>query len=269
MEHHLLVSIIVYLSTGVLTGILSGLFGIGGGVVLVPVLSFIFSYNQLAPPGIIMQMAAATSLAVAMGTTFIAARTHNRYGYILWPLFRQLAPGLIIGAIIGVSVADLLQSQWLRVFFGIFLCGNAWYFIFPGNRVRHQQLPSQRFINLTSTVIGALGSMLGVSGAILTIPWLTYYGVPLRNTIAVSTACGFSITVVASIMYMILGLNESAELPPGSIGFVYWPAALGILTTTLIVAPIATRLAYRLPLVKLQRLFGLLLLILAARMLIY
>src|SRR5436309_14418 len=118
---HLLLFTTIYLCAGILAGILSGLFGVGGGIILVPVLSFIFTYNQIAPPAVIMHMAAATSLTVTIGTTLISVHAHHRYGYVIWPLFRLLAPGLIIGAIIGVNIADMLSSAWLRIFFGIFL----------------------------------------------------------------------------------------------------------------------------------------------------
>lgn len=264
---HLLISAAIYLLVGILTGILSGLFGIGGGIILVPALSFIFTTNQLAPPTIIMHMATATSLTIAVGTTFISLQVHYRYGYVTWPLFRLLAPGVIIGALIGVSIADNLHSHWLQIFFGIFLGFCAWYFLVPNTKVGKQQLPQRWITRISSTSIGMIGALLGVSGAIITIPWLTYFGVPLRNTIAVSTACGFTIAFIASIAYIISGIHTS-DLPAWSSGYVYWPAVISILATTVIVAPIATRLAYRLPLAKLQRFFGVVLLLVALRMLL-
>lgn len=247
--------IVVYLIIGVLAGSVSGFLGIGGGIILVPALAFLLSYNEIVPTEIVMRVAAATALAVMVGSSLFAARSHYRHGYISWPLFRQLMPGLVLGAVLGVSIADFLDTAMLRRLFGLFLILISGLYLFPRQLNRQTELPAKIKVNLSCLTMGCIAGMLGLGGGVFVIPWLNYYGVPLRNTLGVGSVCSFCVALVGSIACIIVGLKQP-DLPAWSSGYIYWPAAVGIVLASLFVTSRAARCAYRVSFKLLERCFG-------------
>lgn len=256
--------LILYLLLGAGAGLLAGLFGIGGGLVIVPVLAFIFEAHALAP-GHVMQVAVGSSLATIVVTSLSSILGHHRRGAVLWPVFGRLAPGIVAGVAAGVVVADTVSSPVLRVVFALFVVVVAVQMAFevrPGSR---RSLPGRWGSGAAGAVIGALSALVGIGGGTLTTPFLLWCDVRLRNAIATSAACGLPIAVVGALGYVVAGLNETG-LPAGSTGFVYWPAVAAVVATSVFTAPLGARLTHTLPVRVLRRLFAGLLIIAAWRL---
>jgi len=244
----------IYALAGAFAGLMSGLLGIGGGIIVVPALAFIFSHNDLVPEEMIMHVSAGTSLAVMIITSQASVRAHHRKGVSIWPIFKKLFPGIVLGAALGVMTADLLTSYWLKIIFGLFLLAVAIKMYWDRDVTRPHQFPRTWIHSLVSGLIGFKSGLLGVGGGILIIPYLTFCGVHLRKIAAISAACSMTVAIVGCLAFIITGLNESG-LPAGSWGFVYWPAVLWIAIPSSLFAPVGAHLSYRLPVHQLKMAF--------------
>jgi uncharacterized membrane protein YfcA len=241
---------------GGIAGLLAGLFGIGGGVVLVPFFLWLFT-KQGFPQETVMHIAIATSLATIIITSIASVTAHHRLGSVMWEIVYKLAPGVFIGAIVGAAFADHLPTESLRLFF-------AAYLFIVGVEMAFQWQPKQAKIQISSAmlrifglVIGILSSILGIGGGTLTVPLLNRYNFTMRNAVAISSACGLPIAISSTFSFAILGWNK-AGLPDGSIGYVYWPAFVGIVLVSTLLAPVGAKLAHKLPTKTLKRFFSLL-----------
>lgn len=257
----------VFAMTGAFAGLMAGILGIGGGMVVVPALAFIFHHHHLIPDHLIMHVAAGTSLAVMLITSQASVRAHYRLGEILWPIYQRLWPGIVIGAVLGAVFADLLPSHWLKVIFGVFLLVVAVKMFLDRHVTRPRQFPRPWVHHLISGLIGMKSGLLGVGGGALIIPYLTYCGVSLRKIAAISGLCTMTVAVVGSLAFMLTGRNEPG-LPAYSIGYVYWPAAFWIAIPSALFAPIGARLTYVLPVQQLKNAFIVFLLLAALDMLV-
>jgi len=257
----------IYVLTGVFAGVVGGMLGLGGGIIIVPVLHFVF-LQQGFPPSVLMHLAVTTSLATIMVTSLSAAYTHHRKGAVLWPVVNRLAPGIVIGAGLGALLADSLSSNILRVTFGIFeilVALQIWFELKPKARVA---LPKTQGMICSGAGIGLFSTLLGIGGGTLTVPFLLWCNVNIRNAVAVSSACGFPIAVAGTTALIIAGWDSSV-LPTNAMSYLYWPAALIIIAMTVFFAPIGARLAHYLPVRTLKCFFSILLLVVGARMLFY
>ncbi len=261
----MLTSIIVYLLLGASAGFLSGLIGIGGGLVVVPGLAILFHYHSEFQPASLMQMAIGTSLAAMVVTTSSSLRAHLKRGFEIKSICRSLIPGVILGTICGALVADWLNSHVLRMVFGAFVFIAALRIFFAKELQPKRELPKGAFMVIIGVLIGLISGMLGIGGSVMTIPFLTYCGVSLRRSVTVSVAVGIAVAIVGSISYILTGLNEPG-LPPHAIGHVYWPAWLGLIVGSMILAPIGARLSHRLPVQLLVKIFSIFLFAVAAHM---
>jgi len=260
-----LIELAAYLGTGVCAGLIAGLLGVGGGVVVVPALVWIFSGAGFAAEWS-FHLAVGTSLATLIGTGSASAYSHHRRGAVRWDLVRILAPWLVIGAWIGSAMAGLLDAIWLRRIFGLFQLYVGLDMLFKHTQGEARNLPSRPRIGLVATGIGSLSALLGIAGGTLTVPFLTRSGLDIRRAVATAAACGPSIAVAGLLGFVVVGW-EREGLPPGSTGFVYWPAVAGILLASMPSAPIGARLAHTFPLPVLKRIFAMLVLIVAAKLL--
>ena len=249
---------------GGIAGLLAGLFGIGGGVVLVPFFLWLFS-EQRFPQETVMHSAIATSLATIIITSIASVTTHHRLGSVLWNIVYKLAPGVFLGAIVGAALADHLPTDSLRMFFAayLFYVGVEMAFQWRPKRVNVQV--SSSLLRFSGILIGTLSSILGIGGGTLTVPLLNRFNYPMRNSVAISSACGLPIAISGTISFAILGWNKTG-LPEGSIGYVYWPAFIGIVLTSTLMAPVGAKLAHKLPTKSLKRFFSLLLLAITLKM---
>ena len=255
-----------YLAAGLLSGLLAGLFGVGGGVILVPALIWVFAHNGIATDWI-PHLAVGTSLATILGTGAASARAHHRRGAVRWDLFRRLAPWIVLGAWLGSALAGLLPEVWLKRIFALFLLYVGGRMLWrTESRSPQRALPGGIGMGLAGAGIGTLSALVGIGGGTLTVPFLTRSGLDMRRAVATSSACGVPIAVAGSIGFMVTGWGREG-LPAWSTGFVYWPAVAAVLLASVPTAPVGARLAHSLPLPVLRRVFGVLLLAVALRLL--
>lgn len=262
----LVLTIIAYILLGAVAGIIGGLLGLGGGIVIVPALLYLFIQQGFSAE-IQMHLAVATSLATIIFTSIASAWSHHRHGAVYWKIVAFLVPGIIIGCILGAITANHLRSESLRLTFGLFELLVAIQIGFGIKPPGHRDLPGNTGMVFAGGGIGTLSTILGIGGGTLTVPFLLWCNVNIRNAVATSAACGFPIAVAGTLSFMVTGWNNTA-LPAGSTGFIYWPAALGILVASILTAPLGARLAHILPVTVLRRIFALVLAIVGIRMLV-
>ena len=259
-------AVIIYLLLGAFAGLVAGLLGVGGGLIIVPVLVFIFTDQGMADH-LIVHMAIGTSLATIVFTSISSVRAHHQHGAVLWPVFWQLTPGILIGAWLGALFADVLAADQLRRFFGVFELLVAIQMSFNIIPKPHWQLPNRVGMVTAGGVIGAISAVVGIGGGTMTVPFLVWCNVVMRKAVATSSACGLPIAIAGASGFVFTGWN-AAGLPAYSSGFVYWPAFIGIVIASILFAPLGARLAHRLPSAQLKRIFAVLLYILGLRMLL-
>ncbi|KHD05012.1 membrane protein [Candidatus Thiomargarita nelsonii] len=242
-----MVEILSLLLVGVIAGTLAGLLGVGGGIIIVPSLVWIF-HNQLPA---LMHIAIGTSLATIVITSISSIIAHHRA--VLWSIVWQLSPGIIVGAFVGAIIANALPTEILRKFFAIFiLLVSAQLALLPPP-ASHRQLPGKLGLSITGTVIGKMSALVGIGGGSLTVPFLVWCNIPIRNAVATSAACGFPIAVSGMIGFIVTGWHISG---PWMSGYIYWPAFIAITPATLLFAPLGAKLAHTLPANSLKKLFA-------------
>lgn len=257
---------LAYLALGAGAGTLAGLFGVGGGLLIVPALAFAFAAQGM-PAEHVMHLALGTSLATIVVTSASSARAHHRYGSLLWPVVGRLVPGIVVGALAGAALADRLPSLGLQRFFGVvelLVAIQLWVDWRPAPGAR---LPGFAGMLPAGGAIGLVSSLAGIGGGTLTVPFLTWCNLAMRNAVAVSAACGLPIALAGSVGYAAAGWGEAA-LPPWSTGYIYWPAFAGIAVGTVLFAPLGARLAQRWRDRIMKRAFALLLVAVGLRMLV-
>ena len=252
---------------GMVTGLLAGLFGIGGGLVIVPALAILFR-AQGFPVELVMLMSVATSLATIILTAMASVSAHHRLGSVMWAKVLSLSPGIMVGAALGAVVAKHISADALRTILVVFLLYVAIQMAFKVKPKSGRIKQSKALDFLAANIIGLLSSIVGIGGGTLTVPHLVSGQMHIRNAVAVASACGLPIAVSGTISYAILGWN-ALDLPEWSLGYVYLPVFLGTGLSSLITAPIGAKLAHTLPAVKLKRYFSLLLLVMAAKLMWY
>ena len=257
---------LIYLATGAFAGLLAGLLGVGGGLIIVPVLALSFAAQGVADE-VQMHLAVGTSLATIIFTSLSSVHAHHRRGAVAWSALRAMAPGIVVGALCGALVARWLPTLSLRYLFGAFELFVAVQMALSLKPAPHRGLPGKLGMSAAGAVIGSLSALVGVGGGTLTVPFLLWCNVTIQRAIATSAACGLPIAVAGAAGFVISGW-DNAQLPAWSSGYLYWPALLGVATTSVLLAPLGARLAHNLPTAVLKQLFALLLLGLALRMLI-
>ena len=247
----------LYLVLGAIAGILAGLFGVGGGIIIVPVLVFSFTAQGFAPE-VLTHLAVGTSLATIVFTSINSIREHNRRGAVQWNLFVWLAPGILAGAAVGGVTAALIQGPILQKIIGVFAICVALQLALNLPPKNSRPLPKRPELIAAGGIIGWASAIFGIGGGSVTVPFLVWRSVSIQQAVATSAACGFPIAFAGAVVFMSTGWHES-QLPEWSLGFVYLPAVLGIALTSMFFARFGARLAHRLPPLLLKRLFALLL----------
>jgi uncharacterized membrane protein YfcA len=254
----------VYLLTGGVAGLFAGLLGVGGGLIIVPALIWLFHGNGFHP-SLIVHLAVGTSLATIIVTSISSIRAHHRRGAVRWPLVAQLTPGIVVGAWLGAAVADLLPTLWLQRVFAAFVILVGLQMLLGARAEAHRELPGNAGMITAGSLIGLISAIVGIGGGSLTVPFLNWCSVDMRSAVATSAACGLPIAVAGTLGFVVAGWGEQL-LPAGSSGFVYWPAFVAVSVASFLLAPLGARLAHSLPLAALKRVFAALLFVVGIRM---
>ena len=254
-----------YLAIGLAVGFLAGLLGIGGGMVMVPMLVFVFTAKGF-PVEHMMHLALATALATIAFTSLSSVRAHHRHGGVDWAVARAMAPGIVVGSLAAALIAGFIPTRPLGVFFAGFMFYAAAQMIVEIKPRPGRQLPGKGGLFAAGAGIGAISSVLAAGGAFLSIPFLAWCNLPLKRAIGTAAANGFPIAVAGTIGYVAQGLR-APDLPQWSLGYVYLPALLLIVAASMPMAPLGARLAHRMPVKRLRVAFALMLFALGLRML--
>ena len=262
----MLTIVLMYVLVGVVAGVLAGLLGIGGGLVIVPMLVFCFT-RQGIPDDVIMHLALGTSLASIMFTAVSSFRAHHRRGAVHWEVVRKIVIGIFTGTFIGTCIAAELPTRYLKGFFVVFLYYVGVQMLTNQKPRPSRQIPGHMAMFGVGNVIGVVSSLVGIGGGTLSVPFMVWCNMSVHHAIGTSAAIGFPIAVAGSIGYVYNGLTVPG-LPELSVGYVYLPALIGIVVTSVMTAPLGVRLAHRLPVDRLKRIFAVLLLAVGTRMLV-
>ncbi|MBU3565571.1 sulfite exporter TauE/SafE family protein [Polynucleobacter sp. MWH-HuK1] len=261
----LLSDIAMLMLCGSISGFLAGLLGIGGGMILVPFMILVFNHQGFNQE-VIVHMAIATGMATILFTTTSAIWAHHKHGSIDWKLVASLSPGLIVGSLVGGSeIFEALNTSWLSLFFAIFIVYTSIQMLLNKKPKPGRDLPSPVGLFGFGSFAGALSSLVGAGGAFITVPFMLWCNVKPHVAMASSSGLGFPIAAAATIGYM-YGSWGHPNLPSGSLGFVYLPAVVCIAVVSIFTAPLGAKMARKLDVAQLKRIFGVMLLMLAAFM---
>lgn len=253
------------LALGLLAGLSAGLFGIGGGALIVPILSWLLAAQAFKPEHV-MLVAVATSLATALFTSAASVRAHHKLGNIDWHRAFRLGPSLLLGAAAGAIVAEDLSADSLRWFFITYLLYTSVRMALPKKKHAAAAHKPRLYLDFPmGLLIGVLSAILGIGGGTMSVPYLAGAGLAMKNAVATSSTCALPITLSAAASYMALGWHDH-DLPAGSLGYIYLPAFAGIVMTSMVTAPLGAKLAHRLPAHQLKRYFAIVLLLIAIKM---
>lgn len=250
---------------GSVTGFLAGLLGVGGGMMMVPFITLLLTVKGVSAAYTI-KMAVATSLATICFTSVSAVRAQHARGAVRWDIFKLLAPGIVVGSLLGAQLAKWLPSAALALFFALFVGFSAVQMLLDLKPKPSRQLPKPPGMVAAGGLIGALAALVGAGGAFISVPFMVRGNVPIHAAVGTSAALGFPIAIAGTLGYVIAGWSLT-DMPPGTLGFVYLPALLVVSLASVFLAPIGVRTAHGLNVRHLRRLFACLLFGLAAYML--
>jgi len=257
--------VLILLAMGCFGGFSAGLLGIGGGMVLVPFMTMIFTARCFAPQ-LVVHMAIATSLATILFTSLSSMRAHHRHGAVLWRVVGLLAPGIVVGSFIGPWIGKQMNTAVLSLFFAGFVAFAATQMLFNRRPGATRELPGSGGMLAAGGVIGLLSGLLGAGGGFVSIPFMTWCNIRIHNAVATSAALGFPIALAGTAANIYYGWGEP-DLPAGALGFIWVPGLALIVLASMTMAPLGARMAHRLPVLKLKRIFAGIFYLLAAYML--
>lgn len=257
--------IFAYLAIGLCAGFVAGLLGIGGGALLVPLLAILFEAQRF-PADHVLHLALGTSMAAIIFTAISSARAHDKHGAVLWAVVLRIVPGILLGTVLGTLLAARISTRALAIFFAFFILYVAVQMFLNFKPKPSRELPAAAGMIAAGTLIGGLSSLVAIGGGILTVPFLSWCNVKAHEAIGTSAAIGVPVAVGGTIGYVWNGIHATG-LPAGALGFVHLPAMLFLVAASVLTAPLGARLAHRLQVDLLKRLFGILLVLLAAKML--
>ena len=255
----------MYLACGAVAGLWAGLLGLGGGLVVVPLLNYIFQLNPDLSDTLSLRLAVGTSLASILFTAASSSLAHSRRGAVLWPWVRPLAPALALGTALGSRLAVSLPVFGLKAFFAFFLVAVAVQMQRDYSPAARDSKPGRAVLAGAGLLIGGVSSLVGLGGGTMSLPFLRWAGVDMRRAVGTSAALGWAIALAGSLGYIINGWG-AAGLPPYSLGYVSLPATLGVAATSVFFAPLGARLSHALPVSALKKLFAVFLVLMAARL---
>ncbi|MDO6445151.1 sulfite exporter TauE/SafE family protein [Colwellia sp. 1_MG-2023] len=259
-------SFLAMVATGIFAGILAGLLGVGGGIVIVPVLFFVFQTFGVSPDSA-MLIATATSLAIIVPTSISSIRSHNQKGNVDFDLLKRWAVFILIGVLVGSWLVTRIEGTMLTTLFGIIASLSALNMLFKnGQSALYQQLPVPAGQIVMATSIGFFSSMVGIGGGTISVPLLTLYNYPTHKAVGTAAAIGLIISLPGALTLLAFG-STPVDAPAGTFGLVNLIAFICIVPLTVLFAPLGVFLAAKLDSVKLKKIFALVLLFTGLRML--
>jgi uncharacterized protein len=247
---------------GIATGFLAGLLGIGGGMLMVPFITIILA-SKGYPSEYTVKMAVATSLATICFSSLSSVRAHHRRGAVLWPIVRRLAPGILVGSLVGAQLAVALPGKLLSAFFAAFVAFSATQMLLDRKPQATRTMPGTLGTVSVGGLIGVLSSLVGAGGAFISVPFMTWCNVRIHDAVGTSAALGFPIALAGTLGYIWAG-RDLPQMPPGSIGYLYLPGLAVISLASISTAPLGARTAHRMDIRPLRKAFAVLLYVLAA-----
>jgi uncharacterized membrane protein YfcA len=258
--------IIELAALGLSSGFLAGLLGIGGGMVMVPFITFFLS-SRGVESDLAVKMAIATSMSTIMFTSISSVRAHHKRGLVRWDLVKGLAPGIVLGgALASLGFFTLLKGAWLALLFAGFVSFSATQMFLDKKPAPSRLVPGAGGLIGAGGVIGFLSGLVGAGGGFVSVPFMTWCNVAIHNAVATSAALGFPIALANALGYVISGQGLQ-NLPPHSLGFIWLPALGVIASCSVLTAPLGASAAHQLPVKQLKRVFASILYVLAAYML--
>ena len=267
--------ILYYLAAGAFSGLLAGLFGIGGGLIIVPVLIYIFTVQGI-PEASLTHICVGTSLSTIIVTSISSLRAHNSKGAVNWSVWKRMAPGLVIGSLMGAAIASFIHGKSLQAIIGVgvFLAGLK--MLLMKNKALEEndlsKLPSSFGQTLLGGGIGIVSAIFGIGGGTLTVPLLSNYGLKIKHAVGTSAACGFPISVSGAIGFLVFGQfvdeNLKALLPSGVFGFINIYAFLCLSLASFFMARLGVKLAHKLPALTLKKAFAVFMLVVGVKLIL-
>jgi len=254
-----------YLALGAVAGFFAGLLGVGGGAIMVPVLAMMFA-AQGFPGTHLMHLALGTSMATIVFTSISSFRAHHKHGAVIWPIVRDIAPGIVVGTLAASQVAARVPTRPLAIFFATFISYVAVQMILNVKPKPSRQLPGRLGMFTVGAGIGGISAMVAIGGGSLSVPFMTWCNVKVHQAIGTSAAIGFPIALAGTIGYMVSG-HGADGLPVGSFGFIYLPALAATVVASMLVAPFGAKVAHSLPVATIKKVFAGVLILLSAKML--
>jgi len=258
--------VIMFITLGLFVGIMAGLLGIGGGGILVPVLTTIFIY-QGVPKDSVVHLALGTSMACIAVTAFSSMRAHHAHGSVIWPLLKAMAAGVIIGSFGATFVTTQLSSTTLAMFFALFMAYVSAQMWRPLTLQPTSKSITSGELALVGLGIGAISALVSIGGGALTVPYLSWRNINMRHAIGTSAALGLCIALAGSLGYVINGQMHAPAAAAYSFGYIYLPALVLVSIPSFFTAPLGAKLMQKLPIVTLKKIFAVMLILLSLKML--
>lgn len=262
MEWQLLVS---FLALGAVVGVAAGLLGIGGGGIMVPALTALFVAQGFAPEHVV-HLALGTSMAAIVPTSIASLRAHHAKGAVIWRVVREITPGILVGTFAGTFLAAYLSTTALAIFFACFMGYVSLQMWLNMKPPAHRELPGMGGLTIVGLIIGGISALVAIGGGSLSVPYMTWCNVNIRNAIATSAGIGLPIAVAGATGYIINGWGH-AGLPAHTLGYVYWPAVILIASVSFFTTKLGAHWAHTLPVATLKKVFAVLLILLSLKML--
>jgi uncharacterized membrane protein YfcA len=253
------------LAVGATAGLLAGLLGVGGGLIVVPALTFLLSGRGVAPAAVV-HTAVGTSLATIALTSIASVRAHNRAGAVAWERVRRLAPPIGAGALVGALAASRVPGEGLQALVGLFELAVAVRIGFSAGLKPRKEAEARAEAPLWGVPIGALSALVGVGGGTLTVPYLIHLGEKVHRAVGTGAACGLPIALAGSLGFALTG-SHAPGVPSPHVGYIHLPAFAAIAAASWAFAPWGARLAHRLPADALRRVFAVFLALVGTRLL--